>query len=124
MADGLVLGSSAVAFDPICGDGVATAVRGGILAAAVAAEAVGNDDPGLDQSALAGHYRAMLIAAMRRHLAVSWPFYERGGNGPWWREQADALAQGHDWCTRQLAAAGEARFVLAGDRLVARECAA
>jgi hypothetical protein len=70
---------------------------------------------------LIGHYRAMLIAAMRRHLAVSSPFYERGGQGPWWREQAEAIAEGHAWCTRQLAAAGDAQFVLAGDRLVLRD---
>jgi len=117
----LTLGSGALAFDPICGDGVATAVRGGVLAAAVAAEMF---DPALDPGALNGHYRAMVIAAMRRHLAVSWPFYARGGPGAWWREQADALAEGHAWCTRQLAAAGEARFVLAGDRLVPRDRAA
>jgi len=118
MPGALTLGSSAVAFDPICGDGVATAVRGGILAAAVAAEMVA--DTGLDRAALIGHYRAMLIAAMRRHLAVSSPFYERGGQGPWWRDQADALAQGHAWCTRQLAAAGDAQFVLVGDRIALR----
>ena len=78
----LTLGSSAIAFDPICGDDVATAVRGGILAPAVAAEMIA--DTGLDRAALIGHYRAVLIAAMRRHLAVSSPFYERGGKGPWW----------------------------------------
>ncbi|WP_231730382.1 hypothetical protein [Novosphingobium sp. Fuku2-ISO-50] len=120
----LTLGSGAVAFDPICGDGVATAVRGGILAAAVAAGMVDGKNRELDHGALIGHYRAMLIAAMRRHLAVSWPFYARGGTGPWWQEQAEALAEGHAWCTRQLAAAGEARFVLAGNRLVPRDCAA
>jgi hypothetical protein len=119
---GLVLGSGAIALDPICGDGTATAVRGGILAAAVAAEvAIGST---LDRAALCAHYRAMLIAAMRRHLTVSWPFYTRGGDSAWWRAQADAIAHGHDWCTRQLAAAGEARFVLAGDRLQPREIAA
>ena len=115
----LTLGSSAVAFDPICGDGVATAVRGGILAAAVAAEMIA--DTGLDRAALTGHYRAMLIAAMRRHLAVSSLFYQRGGQGPWWREQAEALAHGHVWCTRQLAAVGDAQFVLVGDRITLRD---
>ncbi|WP_428334717.1 hypothetical protein [Novosphingobium sp.] len=116
---GLTLGTAALAFDPICGDGVATAVRGGILAAAIAAELA--TETALDRAAMIGHYRAMLIAAMRRHLAVSAPFYERGGQGPWWREQAEATARGHAWCTRQLAAAGEAQFVLIGDRIALRD---
>lgn len=119
----LTLGTAAIAFDPICGDGTATAVRGGILAAAVAAGVAGHD-PGLDSAALCAHYRAMMIAAMRRHLGTSWPFYARGGESAWWQAEAAALAQGHAWCTRQLAEAGEARFVLVGDRLVTRDCAA
>jgi len=122
--DQLALGSAALAFDPICGDGTATAVRGGILAAAVGACVAGVDLPGLDRAVLLGHYRAMMIAAMRRHLTISWPFYARAGNSAWWREAADQLAEGHAWCTRQLAAAGEARFVLVGDRLILREQAA
>jgi hypothetical protein len=120
---GVTLGSAALALDPICGDGTASAVRGGILAAAVAAAMTGRD-PGLDCDAVSAHYRAMMIAAMRRHLGQSWTFYDRGGRGPWWRVQADALAQAHAWCTRQLAEAGEARFILSGDRLVPRDVAA
>lgn len=122
-AGSLVLGSAALTLDPICGDGTATAVRGGILAAAVAAAMAGHDR-GLDLAAVLAHYRAMTIATMRRHLTVSWPFYARGGDSAWWRDEAGALAEGHAWCTRQLAQAGEARFMLMGDRLVAREVAA
>ncbi|WP_292963128.1 hypothetical protein [Novosphingobium sp. UBA1939] len=66
----------------------------------------------------------MLIASMRRHLQVSLPFYRSGGDTPWWREQAEALAQGHAWCTGQLARVPEPRFVLRGNRLFAREAAA
>jgi hypothetical protein len=121
--DQLTLGSAALAFDPICGDGTASAVRGGILAAAIGAAMTGHDR-GLDRDAVLAHYRSMMIAAMRRHLAVAWPFYARGGHSPWWQAQADALAEGHAWCTRQLAEAGEARFMLNGDRLIARDIAA
>lgn len=124
-ANGLLLGSAALAFDPICGDGTATAVRGALLAAAVGAAVAGADrpdlDPELDRAALIGHYRLMLIAAMRRHLANAHPFYAAGGQGSWWQAQADALARGHAWCTAQLAEAGEARFVLAGNRLRRRD---
>lgn len=119
----LTIGSAALALDPICGDGTATAVRGGILAAATGAALAGYD-PGLDCDAVCAHYRAMMIAAMRRHLTTSWPFYARGGDSAWWRDEAAALADGHAWCTRQLAEAGEARFVLIGDRLSVREVAA
>ena len=118
--DWIACGTAAIAFDPICGDGTAQAAREAILAAAVLAAI----RDGGDRQALLGHYRAMLIAAMRRHLQVSLPFYRAGGDTPWWREQADALAQGHAWCTGQLARVPEPRFMLRGNRLFAREAAA
>jgi hypothetical protein len=62
----------------------------------------------------------MLIAALRRHLAACLPFYQRGGAGAWWQEQAEATAAGHAWCTRMLAAEPEPAFVLAGSRLAPR----
>jgi hypothetical protein len=118
--DWIACGTAAIAFDPICGDGTAQAAREAILAAAVLAAI----RDGGDREALLAHYRAMLIASMRRHLQVSLPFYRSGGDTPWWREQAEALAQGHAWCTGQLARVPEPRFVLRGNRLFAREAAA
>ncbi len=118
--DWLACGTGAIAFDPICGDGTAQALREAILAAAVLA---GLRDGG-DRAALLGHYEAMLIAAMRRHLQVSLPFYQRGGQSPWWQAQVDALADGHRWCTARLAVLPEPRFTLLGTRLVPREAAA
>jgi len=114
--DWLALGSGALAFDPLCGDGTATAARGGILAGAVAT-AIGE---GAAPAPLLRHYRAMLIAALRRHLAACLPFYQRGGAGPWWQEQAEATAAGHTWCTQMLSNEPEPGFVLAGNRLIAR----
>lgn len=114
--DWLVLGSAALAFDPLCGDGTAMAARGGILAGAVASAIAAGEDP----APLLRHYRTMLIAALRRHLAACLPFYERGGSGAWWQEQAAATAEGHAWCTRMLAVEPEPAFVLTGSRLVAR----
>lgn len=116
----IACGTSAIAFDPICGDGTAQAAREAILAAAVIA---GLRDGG-DAEALLGHYRSMLVAAMRRHLQVSLPFYQNGGTSDWWREQAEASAEGHAWCTARLAVAPEPRFLLQGTRLVPRELAA
>jgi hypothetical protein len=122
--DWLACGSGAIAFDPICGDGTAQAVREGILAAAVI---TGLREAGLHSKegrALISHYQSMLIAAMRRHLQISLPFYRNGGKSAWWQEQAEAVAQGYDWCTARLAAMPEPRFMLRGTRLVARELAA
>lgn len=113
----LACGTAAIAFDPICGDGTAQAVREAILAAAVVA---GIRDGG-DADALTAHYDAMLIATMRRHLQLCAPFYRSGGTGPWWRAAHDALAQGHDWCSARLATQPAPRYTLVGDRLVERE---
>jgi len=118
--DWLACGTSAIAFDPICGDGTAQAAREAILAAAVIAALRDGGDP----AALLGHYQSMLIAAMRRHLQLSLSFYRSGGTSPWWRAQADALADGHAWCTARLATMPEPRFLLRGARLVPREQAA
>lgn len=118
--DFLALGHHALAFDPICGDGTATAARAAILAAAV----VTGIGEGQDAELLLRHYNAMMVAAMRRHLQVSLPFYRSGGGTTWWLAQADALAEGHAWCTRFLARAGDPRFVLQGNRLIPREKAA
>ncbi len=114
--DWLVLGSEALAFDPLCGDGTATAARGGILAGAVATAIAEGEAPG----PLLRHYRAMLIAALRRHFAACLPFYQRGGSGNWWREQAEATTAGHAWCTQMLATEPEPAFVLMGSRLTTR----
>lgn len=118
--DWLVLGSGALGFDPLCGDGTAMAARGGILAGAVASAIAGGKAP----APLLRHYRAMLIAALRRHLAACLPFYQRGGTGAWWQEQAEATAQGHAWCTQMLAVEPEPAFVLVGSRLVPRTVSA
>lgn len=118
--DRLACGSAALGFDPVCGDGVAQSAREGILAAAVVAAIA----EGGDATALIGHYEAMLIAAMRRHLQLSMPFYATGGTSDWWRAQHEALVEGHAYCTRLLARRPEPRFMLDGFRLVPRAVAA
>lgn len=118
--DWLACGSAAIGFDPICGDGAAQSVREAILAAAVVAAIA----EGAEAEPLLIHFRSMLIAAMRRHLILCLQFYRGGGAGDWWEAQCDALAQGHAWCTRQLAALPEPRFELHGFRLVPRRAAA
>lgn len=115
--DWLACGTAAIAFDPICGDGTAQAVREAILASAV----IRAIREGGNAEALFTHYESMLIASMRRHLQLSIGFYRSGGQGPWWRAQQAALKQGYDWCTERLAATPEPRYRLEGFRLKARE---
>jgi hypothetical protein len=110
----LACGMAAIAFDPICGDGTAHAVREAILAAAVVA-ALG---AGGDAIELATHYQAMLTASLRRHLQISGQFYASGGRGAWWRAQLAGVAEGYDWCTQRLAGSPGPRFALRGYRLV------
>ncbi|MFT3968653.1 MAG: hypothetical protein QM690_22535, partial [Sphingobium sp.] len=118
--DWLACGTAAIAFDPICGDGTAQAIREAIIAAAAAAAI----SEGGDREALLTHYESMLIAAMRRHLQLSAPFYENGGDSIWWREQHAALMDGHAWCTGRLAVLPEPRYQLRDFRLEPREAAA
>ncbi|AHE54783.1 hypothetical protein [Sphingomonas sanxanigenens] len=115
-ADWIGCGTAAIAFDPICGDGTAQAVREAILVSAILA-AIGD---GGDAQALRAHHDAMLLATMRRHLQLCAPFYRTGGQGDWWRAAHDALAEGHDWCTTRLAHAPEPRYMLQGYRLAER----
>lgn len=113
----LACGTEAIAFDPICGDGTAQAIREAVLAAAVARALADGEDP----QALATHYQSMLLAAMRRHLRLCAQFYSDGGSAPWWQDQLASLAEGFDWCTAQLATLPEPAFVLQGSRLVRRD---
>jgi hypothetical protein len=115
----LAAGTAALAFDPICGDGVAQAVRGAVLAAAV----IGAIRDGGDAAQLLRHYDLMLIAALRRHLNLCAHYYEAMGPKPWWQAEAAALAAGHRWCTAQLAGAPQPRFVLRGFSLEPRQAA-
>lgn len=115
----LACGMSAIAFDPICGDGTAQAVREAILAAAVIR--AGRD--GADSEKLATHYHSMLTASLRRHIQISGQFYATGGDGPWWRAQVAALREGYAWGTSQLARLPEPRYVLQGYRLLEKEAA-
>lgn len=115
----LAAGTAALGFDPICGDGVAQAVRGAVLAAAV----ITAIRDGGDAAQLLRHYDLMMIAAMRRHLKLCADYYEAMGPRPWWQAEGAALAAGHHWCTAQLAGAPQPRFVLRDFRLEPREVA-
>jgi hypothetical protein len=101
-------GTAAMAFDPLCGDGTAHAVREAILASAV----IRATDGGENAADLLSHYEARLTAGFQRHLVQCHGFYSSGGDGDWWKVEAAAVAEGLDWCDRRLEGFGEFRFQL------------
>jgi hypothetical protein len=104
----LACGTAAMAFDPLCGDGTAHAIREAILASAVIREVM---KEGPNDKVLA-HYGARLTAGFLRHLALCREFYTSGACGPWWRRELESIEQGIAWCDSRLSAHGKFRFEL------------
>jgi hypothetical protein len=94
----LACGTAAMAFDPICGDGTAHAIREAILAAAVI-RAISSGGPAAD---LLWHYEARLTAGFRRHLELCRGYYQSGGTEPLWRAELAAIDRGIRWCEARL----------------------
>jgi hypothetical protein len=94
-------GTAAMAFDPLCGDGTAHAVREAILACAVIRAA---DDAG-DFDGLLAHYEGRLTAGFQRHLAQCRQFYSSGGGGAWWKSETQSVDEGLAWCAERSEAA-------------------
>lgn len=109
----LACGTAGMAFDPICGDGTAHAVREGILASAV----IRAISDGGDEERLLCHYEARLTLGFQRHLAASLDFYRSGNGGPWWDKELSLLDQGLYWCAGKLNSHGEFCYQLAGFEL-------
>ena len=109
----LACGTAGMAFDPICGDGTAHAVREAVLASAVVkAIAKGGNQEGLRR-----HYEARLVLGFHRHLAASLEFYCAGTCGPWWEKESAMLRRGVDWCAGKLSSHGQFRYQLRGFEL-------
>jgi hypothetical protein len=111
----IACGTAAMAFDPLCGDGTAHAVREAILAAAVIQAAV----RGEDVDALFSHYENRLTSAFQRHLTHCHQYYSQGRGGRWWQAEAGAAARGIEWCAGRLGADPKFRFRLNGLQLEA-----
>ncbi len=111
----LACGTAAMAFDPICGDGTAHAIREAILAAAVV-RALAKDG---DVDDLLSHYEARLTAGFRRHLMLCGQFYSTGGTEGLWRAELDAIHRGIQWCEAKLSAHPSFRYQLRGFELEA-----
>lgn len=111
----LACGSAAMAFDPICGDGTAYAIREAILASAVI-RAVAD---GGSAEELLSHYQMRLIAGFQRHLMLCRQFYQSGGTAALWRSEVAAIDCGIDWCHTGLGRHTSFRYRLRGFELEA-----
>ena len=109
----LACGTAGLAFDPICGDGTAHAVREAILAAGV----VRAISDGGNAPELLAHYEARLTAGFQRHLAACLDFYRAGHGGPWWDEELAALQRGLEWGAAKMKSHGAFRYQLVGFEL-------
>ena len=109
----ITCGTAAIAFDPICGDGTANAIREAILASAVL-RAIAN---GAAAESVCTHYETRLTAGFERHLVNCLQFYRSGNSGPWWRAQAELTGQGIEWCRGRLSRHPEFRYRLSGYEL-------
>jgi hypothetical protein len=111
----LACGPAAMAFDPICGDGTAHAIREAILASAVI-RALAN---GGSADALLAHYEARLTAGFRRHLVLCRGFYQSIGTTRLWRAELEAIDRGIQWCDARLGTDVSFRYRLRGFELEA-----
>src|SRR5579871_1133513 len=109
----LACGTAALAFDPICGDGTAHAVREGILAAAV----IRAIHDGADADKVLTHYESRLIVGFQRHLTNCVAFYLTGGNGAWWHTELNSIERGISWCKEKMSTFPEFRYRLNGQVL-------
>jgi hypothetical protein len=111
----MACGTAAMAFDPICGDGTAHAIREAILASAVIRALADGGSP----DDLLAHYEARLTAGFRRHLMHCRQFYLSGGTGALWRSELEAIDRGIQWSDAKLGAHATFRYQLRGFELEA-----
>ncbi|MEO5922811.1 MAG: hypothetical protein ABIR70_03195 [Bryobacteraceae bacterium] len=109
----LACGSAAMAFDPLCGDGTAQAIREAILAAAV----IQSVAKGADAKPLLAHYQSRLAAGLARHLLLCEEFYRTGSDTPWWTNEHRAMRDGAEWCAKKVGEEKRFRFQLNGFEL-------
>jgi hypothetical protein len=110
----LACGTAAMAFDPLCGEGVANAVREAILASAVIRAAVN----GSDMKSLLAHYHSRLMSGFLRHLQMCRHYYSTGGTGPFWSSELQLLQLGIEWLSERLHPQPSPRYRLVGFELV------
>ncbi len=111
--DWLALGSAAMTFDPLCGEGAGHAARVALLASAVL-QAVANGQP---RANLLDHYSTRLLQGFLRHLQVCLPFYQGGGSGQFWKSETASLERGIAWAQQRLRRSAPFQYRFAGYEL-------
>ena len=106
----LACGGAAMAFDPLCGDGTAQAIREAILASAVI-QAI---TKGEDEGRVLAHYQARMAAGLSRHLLLCEEFYRTGAPGTWWKTEWQRTRTGAEWCAKQVGELERFRYQLNG----------
>lgn len=109
----LALGSAAMTFDPLCGEGAGHAARVALLAAAVL-QAVAKAE---SRASLLAHYSTRLLQGFLRHLQVCLPFYQSGGSGHFWKNETAALERGIVWAQQRLRHRAPLNFRFSGYQL-------
>jgi hypothetical protein len=104
----LACGSSAMAFDPLCGEGAGNAAREAILACA----AVRAIQEGESAEAVLSEYDARLKLGFLRHLENCREYYVGDSQAEFWREARHGIEEGLAWTRAQLAAGPSPRFRL------------
>jgi hypothetical protein len=94
----LACGASAMAFDPLCGEGTGNAARQAYLATAVVG-AVRDDEP---VEELLAHYTSRQLHGFLRHLQICLSFYQTGGSTSFWQSETAMLGQGIEWAEKVL----------------------
>ncbi len=108
--DWLALGSAAMTFDPLCGEGAGHAARVALLASAVLQAAAKGHPP----ASLLAHYSTRLLQGFLRHLQVCLPFYQSGGDGDFWMSETAALELGIAWAQQRLSRRAPCQFRFSG----------
>lgn len=85
----LAVGDSAVAQDPLSGDGLGTGIRSAALAASTLAALSGGEN----QQACINYYSSRLARAMRVHLKPLLAYYEEL-NDPAWNDEIETMRAG------------------------------
>jgi hypothetical protein len=109
----LSCGNAAIAFDPICGEGVGHAVRESILAcAALQRVAESNED-----EAPLEYYASRLLIGFLRHLETCRTFYTLASQGSWWMTELSHIERGIVWTQNRIASLPGPRYRLSGFKL-------
>ena len=94
----LACGTSAMSFDPICGEGAGNAIREAILVSAAVGFLAGNPDC----SSVLDHYSSRLLGGFLKHLHLCRDFYSSGPDCEWWNAELRLLEKGIDWTQQKL----------------------